>query len=127
MRLPEKEMKNTMQTETEIVDLALQWLAIFDQGNLSKCWESASPELKKQVDEQDFVLIMSNKRAEKGAVVSHELQDAGVEMTYHRRPDLVHRVLQFQASPVTGNQFQELVTLVKADDASWQVANYTTL
>lgn len=120
-------MKTPILTQTEIVGLAMQWLAKFDEGNLSECWEGASPELKKQVDEQDFVMIMSNKRVQQGAVVSHKLQDAGVEMTYHRRPDLVHRVLQFQATLDTGNQFQELVTLVKADDASWQVANYTIL
>lgn len=120
-------MTQSEMTSAELIDLALQWLEQFDQENFSMCWHYASPELKKQVDESDFVMIMSEKRSRQGAVTSRELLDEGCEMTYYKRPELVHRVLRFEAKLKAGNKSQELVTLVKGEDATWQVANYTGL
>ncbi len=114
-------------TAAELNTLALEWLKSFDKMDFSRCWQDASPELKKQVDEQDFVTIMSGKRSHQGIIVSRELIDAGAEMTYHKRPDIVHRVLRYEATLQAGSKSQELVTFVKSEDATWQVANYTVL
>ena len=107
--------------------IAQLWLKEFDQLNLVLCWQLASPELKKQIDEADFTAIMLEKISHRGAVNARDLIDAGTEMTYFKKPELVHRVLRFEASLNSGRKSQELVTLVKGDDGAWQVANYTVL
>lgn len=114
-------------TSAEIIELALQWLIEFDQDNFSLCWRCASPELRSQVSETDFIMIMSDKRPLQGRVLSRELQDVGSEMTYYKRPELVHRVLKFDVTLAAGDKGQELVTLVKGENMTWQVANYTRL
>lgn len=120
-------MMQTKMTSAEVIKIAQQWLEQFDQENFSMCWQCASPELKKQVDETDFVMIMSDKHSTQGSVASRKLLDEGSEMTYYKRPEMVHWVLRFEANFTAGNQSQELVTLVKGEGDIWQVANYTVL
>lgn len=111
----------------EIINLAFKWLDKLDQENFSLCWRSGSPELKLQICEADFIAIMTDKQMLQERLVSRELVDEGVEMTYFKRPELVHRVLKFEAKLASGSRCQEFVTLVEGEDMTWQVANYTRL
>lgn len=114
-------------TTAEIIDLAFEWLEKLDQENYSLCWRSASPELKLQISETDFIAIMADKQMLQERIVSRELVDEGGEMTYFKRPELLHRVLKFDVKLVSGNSCQELVTLVEGQERVWRVANYTRL
>lgn len=104
-----------------------KWLALVDEGKMSKSWEEASPDFKKAVPESTWEVSITAARAPLGAVESRKLASA-MEQSQIPAPDgtIVKGdfvIAQFNTAFKNLAYAVETVTFVK-DGSDWRVSGY---
>ncbi|SFE31980.1 DUF4019 domain-containing protein [Nitrosomonas sp. Nm166] len=108
----------------EVEGSARAWLELIDSGKYKEGWETSSPLFKTKTPEPEWVKSITGIRAPRGAVNARYLATAGSTKTLSGFPEDDYVVLQFYTTFATKGLALETITLAKAPDEAWRVAEY---
>lgn len=119
------------EEETEIVGPEQQaiasadaWLALVDEGDYQKSWETAAEYFKQAVTQEQWEQSLKAVRPPLGGVVSREVSSATYATELPGAPDGEYVVIQFTTSFEKKKSAIETVTPMKEKDGSWKVSGY---
>lgn len=103
---------------------ARSWLELIDGGKYKESWEHSAPLFKAKVPEAGWVKSITAIRTPRGAMSARYIATAGATNSLSGFPDGDYVVLQFYTTFAAKGLAMETVTLVKAQDETWQIAEY---
>ena len=112
------------EAEKKAVEAAEPWLALVDQGEYSRSWETAAEHLKDAVERRDFVRQLGEARKPLGKVKSRTLLSAEYTTTLPGAPDGQYVVIQYQTAFEKKAAAVETVTPMLDKDKKWRVSGY---
>jgi hypothetical protein len=110
--------------EKAAVEVAGPWLALVDQGEYAKSWETASDYLKDTVERKELVRLLGAVRKPLGAVKSRELQSKKYLQHMPSAPDGQYVRLEYKTSFENKAEAIETVTPMLDKDKKWRVSGY---
>lgn len=103
---------------------ARSWLELIDSGKYKESWEHSAPLFKAKVPEGEWIKSITAIRAPRGTMSARYIATAGSTKSLSGFPDGDYVVLQFYTTFAAKGLVMETVTLVKARDETWQIAEY---
>lgn len=103
---------------------ARAWLKLVDSGDYKDSWENASPLFKGKTSEGAWIKSITAIRAPRGAMNARYIATAGATKSLSGFPDGEYIVLQFYTTFGEKGLALETITLAKAKDDTWQIADY---
>ena len=113
--------------ETDITtpeQLALEWLALVDQGRGAESWDAAASHFRRAVSDAQWAAAMNGVRAPLGAVASRSLKSEQRATELPGAPDGEYAVLQFASSFEHKRTAVETVTMMRDTDGRWRASGY---
>lgn len=114
--------ENNILEKTE--NSARAWLKLVDGGDYKDSWENASPLFKGKTSEDAWIRSITAIRTPRGAINARYIATAGSTKSLSGFPDGDYVVLQFYTTFAEKGLALETITLAKAKDDSWQIADY---
>jgi hypothetical protein len=102
----------------------MNWLALVDQGNYGKSWETAAGHFKGAVTEKQWEQAVNAVRSPLGKVISRKLKSKQYTTSLPGAPDGEYVVIQFETSFEKKKSSVETITPMKEKDGSWRVSGY---
>ncbi len=112
------------EAEKAAIEAAGAWLALVDEGEYAKCWETAAEYLKDTVERKEFVRLLGAVRKPLGAVKSRELQSQQYMLRMPTAPDGQYVRLEYKTSFANKAVAIETVTPMLDKDKKWRVSGY---
>ena len=103
---------------------ARAWLKLVDSGDYKDSWENTSPLFKGKTSEGAWIKSITANRAPRGAITARYIATAGATKSLSGFPDGEYVVLQFYTTFGENGLALETITLAKAKDDTWQIADY---
>ncbi|NBQ67702.1 MAG: DUF4019 domain-containing protein [Nitrosomonadaceae bacterium] len=103
---------------------ARAWLKLVDSGDYKDSWENASPLFKGKTPEGAWIKSITAIRTPRGAMNARYIATAGATKSLSGFPDGEYIVLQFYTTFGEKGLALETITLAKAKDDTWQIADY---
>ena len=103
---------------------ARDWLARVDEGNYQESWEQASTLLKSKTNQAEWVKSTTAIRSTRGKMTARYIATAGTTTSLSGFPDGEYIVLQFYTTFAPQSLALETITLIKAPNETWQIADY---
>ncbi|MCG7755282.1 MAG: DUF4019 domain-containing protein [Nitrosomonas sp.] len=103
---------------------ARAWLKLVDSGDYKDSWENASPLFKGKTSEGAWIQSITAIRTPRGAMSARYIATAGATKSLSGFPDGEYVVLQFYTTFGEKGLALETITLAKAKDDTWQIADY---
>ncbi|UJP01307.1 MAG: DUF4019 domain-containing protein [Nitrosomonas sp.] len=100
------------------------WLKLVDSGDYKDSWENASPLFKGKTSEGAWIKSITAIRTPRGAMNARYIATAGATKSLSGFPDGEYVVLQFYTTFGEKGLALETITLAKAKDDTWQIADY---
>ncbi|UJP08420.1 MAG: DUF4019 domain-containing protein [Nitrosomonas sp.] len=100
------------------------WLKLVDSGDYKDSWENASPLFKGKTSEGAWIKSITAIRTSRGAMNARYIATAGATKSLSGFPDGEYVVLQFYTTFGEKGLALETITLAKAKDDTWQIADY---
>ncbi|MBL8500149.1 MAG: DUF4019 domain-containing protein [Nitrosomonas sp.] len=100
------------------------WLKLVDSGDYKDSWENASPLFKGKMSEGAWIKSITAIRTPRGAMNARYIATAGATKSLSGFPDGEYVVLQFYTTFGEKGLALETITLAKAKDDTWQIADY---
>ena len=114
-----------METETTTPEqLALEWLALVDQGRTAESWSEAASHFRRAVSDAQWAAATDAVRTPLGAVVSRALKSEQRATELPGAPDGEYAVLQFATTFAHKRSAVETVTMMRDTDGRWRAAGY---
>jgi hypothetical protein len=110
--------------QEKAVEAAMNWLALVDQGNYGKSWETAAGYFKGTVTEKQWEQAVNAVRSPLGKVISRKLKSKQYTTSLPGAPDGEYVVIQFETSFEKKKSSVETITPMKEKDGSWRVSGY---
>jgi hypothetical protein len=111
------------EAEQKAAESAGSWLALVDQGQYARSWETAADYLKNSVDRKDFVKALNASRKPLGEVKSRELESKQYTTSVPGAPDGRYVILRYKTSFAKKKSATETVTPM-LEDKKWKVSGY---
>lgn len=112
------------EAEKKAVESAEPWLALVDQGQYARSWETASEFLKNSVDRKSFVKALNASRKPFGEVKSRQLESKQYATSVPGAPDGRYVILQYKTVFANKKSAVETVTPMLDKDKKWKVSGY---
>lgn len=112
------------ELEQKAVEAAGPWLALVDQEQYARSWETAAEFLKGSVDRRSFVKALNASRKSYGAVKSRQLESKQYATSVPGAPDGRYVVLRYKTSFTHKQPTVETVTVMVDRDKKWRVSEY---
>jgi hypothetical protein len=112
------------KAEEEALAVALDWLALVDQGGYAESWQHAAELFKKAVTQEQWEHSMSAFRKPLGNVVSRDLNSSTYTTSLPGAPDGEYVLTQFATSFENKKSGVETVTPMRDPDGQWRVSGY---
>lgn len=106
------------------IEAAEPWLALIDQAQYARSWETAAEQLRDNVDRRDFVKKLSGARKPLGDVVSRKLESKQYLTAVPGAPDGQYVILQYKTSFTNKQSATETITPMVDKDKKWRVSGY---
>jgi hypothetical protein len=106
------------------VEATRNWLALVDQGNYGKSWETAAGYFKGAVTEKQWEQAMNAVRSPLGKVISRRLKSKHYVTSLPGAPDGEYVVIQFETSFEKKKSSVETITPMKEKDGTWRISGY---
>ena len=114
-----------METDTATPEqLALEWLALVDQGRVAESWSAAASHFRRAVSDAQWAAATDAVRTPLGAVVSRTLKSEQRATELPGAPDGEYAVLQFATTFERKRSAVETVTMMRDTDGRWRAAGY---
>ena len=110
--------------EEHALKAAKSWLALVDEGEYAKSWDTAATYFKGAVTEEKWEQAVKAVRAPLGQVLSRKVKSAQYATTLPGAPDGEYVVIQFDTSFENKKSAVETVTPMKDKDGTWRVSGY---
>jgi hypothetical protein len=110
--------------EEKALEAAQTWLALVDEGEYAKSWETAAQYFKSAVTMEQWQQAMSAVRIPLGTLVSRKLQSRQYATSLPGAPDGEYVIIQFEASFENKMASVETVTPMLDRDGKWRVSGY---
>lgn len=104
---------------------ARAWLELLDNAKYRESWEHASPLLRSNKTEPEWVKSTTEMRSPLGVANARYIATAGAAKSLSGLPDGDYVVLQFYTTFAQKGLALETVTLAKAQNDSWLIADYS--
>ena len=108
----------------EAVAAAEAWLALVDNGEAAKSWETAAALFKAAVTEEKWSQTITTARRPFGKLLSRQVKVAKYETSLPGAPDGEYVVIQFASVFENKAEAVETVTPMKDPDGEWRVSGY---
>jgi hypothetical protein len=112
------------KVQGKAVEAAMHWLALVDQGNYGKSWETAAGYFKGAVTEKHWEQALTAVRSPLGKVISRKLKSKQYATSLPGAPDGEYVVIQFETSFEKKESSVETITPMKEKDGTWRVSGY---
>lgn len=112
------------EVEKLAIEAAEPWLALIDQGQYARSWETAAEQLKDNVERRDFVKKLSGSRKLFGDVISRTLESKQYLTSVPGAPDGQYVLLQYKTSFTNKKLATETITPMLEKDKKWRVSGY---
>lgn len=113
------------EAERLAVEAAEPWLALVDQAEYTRSWETAARRLKDNIERRDFVKKLGASRKPLGDVASRKLESKQYVTSVPGAPAGQYVVLTYATSFANGKSAIETVTSILDKDKKWRVSGYT--
>jgi hypothetical protein len=110
--------------EQKAVAAAEPWLALVDQGQYARSWETAAEQLKNTVERRDFVRALNGSRKPRGETKSRQLESKRYTTKIRGMPNGKYVVLQYKTTFAKPSEAVETVVPMLDKDNKWRVADY---
>ena len=104
--------------------VARQWLALVDSGDVAKSWANAATLFRARVSESEWGKALGAARQPLGALVRRALKDGRLVSELPGAPDGEYVVLTYASEFEHKRAAVETVTPMKDEDGQWRVAGY---
>ena len=104
---------------------ARTWLELLDSGKYKESWEQSSSQLKSRKSEAEWIKTITPIRSLRGTANARYLATAGATKSLSGLPDGDYIVLQFYATFAQKGLSLETVTLMKTENSTWEIVDYT--
>lgn len=108
----------------DIENSARLWLALADEGQYTESWRKASPRLRNEKTETDWIKSIEAIRKPLGLMEARYIATAGYTEGLSRFPEGEYVVVQFYTTFKIKGLALETITLAKENDEVWRVADY---
>jgi len=112
------------EAEIQAAAAAETWLALIDQGDIAKSWDTAAALFKGAVSQEQWVQKVGPVRQPLGKLISREVASSKYATSLPGAPDGEYVVIQFKASFENKASAVETVTPMKDPDGEWRVGGY---
>ena len=112
------------RTQQKAVEAAKKWLALVDQGEYGKSWETAADYFKGAVTEKQWEQAVTSVRSPLGKVITRKLKSKQYATSLPGAPDGEYVVIQFETSFEKKKSSVETITPMKEKDGTWRVSGY---
>ena len=99
------------------------WLALVDDGQFARSWETGAKILQGVVTEKDWVDLAQKKRPPLGKVLSRKVQETSATTSLPGAPEGQYVVLQYNTKFEHKEVARETIT-VALDGGTWKVSGY---
>jgi hypothetical protein len=110
--------------EQKAVTAAKAWLALIDNGDYGKSWETADEYFQNAVAPLQWQQSLTAARKPLGKVVSRQLTSKQYTTSLPGAPDGQYVVIQFETSFENKRSAVETITPMVNTDGQWRVAGY---
>lgn len=110
--------------EEKAVQAANEWLALVDNADYAKSWETAAELFKNAVTQPQWEQAMTAVRKPLGSVQSRKLKSKQSTPTLPGAPDGEYVVIQFDTSFENKKASIETITPMLDKDGEWRVSGY---
>jgi hypothetical protein len=117
--------KKNPEAEKQALEAGQPWLALVDQGEYTRSWETAAEHLKDAVERKDLVKSLAAVRKTLGKVKSREVASKQFSTKLPGKPDGQYVVIQFKTSFENKASAIETVTSMLDKDKKWRVSDYS--
>ena len=104
--------------------VALEWLAMVDEGDYGGSWDEGARMFKGQVSRSRWQDAARGARGPQGALDSRSLRSRQYETELPGAPDGEYVVVQYDSSFANNRSAIETVSLVLDGDRGWRVTGY---
>jgi hypothetical protein len=116
--------KGSAEAEKKAAEAATPWLALVDQGEYSRSWETAAEQLKDVIERREFVKKLGEARKPLGKLVSRAQSSAEYTTTLPGAPDGQYVMLQYKTAFEKKAAAVETAILLLDKDKKWRVSGY---
>ena len=100
------------------------WLALVDDGQFDKSWDTAAKILRNLVKKDEWIKLAKVKRPPLGKVVSRKLAESTPAKTFPGAPEGTYVALQYNTEFERKKVARETVTVAVDVDGQWRVCGY---
>ena len=122
--LPSPAARANEAAEKEAIRAAETWLALIDQGDIARSWETAAVLFKGAVTQEQWVQKAGAVRGPLGKLISRKVSSSDYTSSLPGAPDGDYVVIQFKTSFEHKASAIETVTPMKDPDGEWRVGGY---
>jgi hypothetical protein len=112
------------KSQQKAVEAAQKWLALVDQGEYGKSWETASDYFRGAGTEKQWQQALTAVRSPLGKVTTRKLKSKQYATSLPGAPDGEYVVIQFETYFEKKKSSIETITPMKERDGSWRVSGY---
>ena len=110
--------------EQAATDAAGNWLALVDQGEYAKSWESAAEYFRGNVTKDQWGRLLTGARKPLGEVTSRRVKATHYSTSLPGAPDGEYVVVRFETAFENKRSAIETVTPMKEKNGAWRVSGY---
>jgi hypothetical protein len=113
------------QKPEELATIQAQaWLALVDQGQYEKSWDTAAQVFKAAVTRDQWKQAANGVRGPLGKLIARTLKSSEYKTTLPGAPDGKYVVIQYTSHFANKQEAVETVTPMLDPDGSWRVSGY---
>ena len=105
-------------------EVALEWLALVDEGDYGGSWDEAARMFKGQVSRSRWQDAARRARDPQGALDSRSVRSSQYETELPGAPEGEYVVVQYDSSFANNRAAIETISLVLDGDRGWRVTGY---
>lgn len=117
-------MARGAENTEQAVEAATQWLALIDQGQYSRSWQTAAVYFKAALTLAQWEQSLEAARKPLGKLITRKLKSARYMTSLPGAPDGHYVVITFETSFENKASAVESVTPMKDPDGQWRVSGY---
>lgn len=124
MLLGADDVRADEEAEKKAVTAAEAWLALVDQGEMGKSWETSAALFRNAITQEQWTRKISAVRQPLGGVVFRKVILTKYETSLPGAPDGEYVIVQFKTVFENKVNAIETVTPMKDPDGEWRVSGY---